>query len=59
MAPIDFEPIVGRYLQVPIDGRMCRVYVEQAGTGIPGAVPAHGRCRCAPVPTPDVRQRDH
>ena len=35
MAPIDFEPIVGRYLQVPIDGRMCRVYVEQAGTGIP------------------------
>lgn len=29
------EPIVGRYLHVPVGGRMCRVYFEEAGAGIP------------------------
>jgi hypothetical protein len=31
----DFEPIVGRYLRVAIGGVPHRVYVEQAGQGIP------------------------
>jgi len=35
MARIEFEPIVGRYLTVPIDGEACRVYIEEAGAGIP------------------------
>lgn len=30
-----FEPIVGRYLSFDIAGRNCRVYVEEAGSGIP------------------------
>jgi len=30
-----FEPIVGRYLTVPIMDADCRVYVEEAGSGIP------------------------
>ena len=30
-----FEPIVGRYLKVEIGGQSNRVYVEQAGEGIP------------------------
>jgi len=30
-----YEPIVGRYLQVELEGRPCRVYVEEAGQGIP------------------------
>jgi pimeloyl-ACP methyl ester carboxylesterase len=30
-----FEPVVGRYLHVDIDGRPHRVYVEEAGAGIP------------------------
>jgi pimeloyl-ACP methyl ester carboxylesterase len=29
------EPIVGRYLHVPIQGDTCRVYFEEAGEGIP------------------------
>jgi len=33
-APV-FEPIVGRYLTVPIFGDRCRIYVEEAGSGIP------------------------
>ena len=33
-APV-FEPIVGRYLSVPIGGDQCRIYVEEAGSGIP------------------------
>lgn len=32
---IAWEPIVGRYLSVPILGDDCRVYIEQAGDGIP------------------------
>jgi pimeloyl-ACP methyl ester carboxylesterase len=32
---IDFEPIVGRYISLAIAGRNCRIYVEQAGSGIP------------------------
>jgi pimeloyl-ACP methyl ester carboxylesterase len=31
----DFEPIVGRYCAVEIDGAAHRVYVEEAGSGIP------------------------
>ncbi|HTP96997.1 MAG TPA: alpha/beta hydrolase [Burkholderiales bacterium] len=31
----EFEPIVGRYLTVDIAGRAHRIYVEQAGEGIP------------------------
>lgn len=30
-----FEPIVGRYLSFDVAGRKCRVYVEEAGSGIP------------------------
>jgi pimeloyl-ACP methyl ester carboxylesterase len=30
-----YEPIVGRYVQVPIDGADCRIYVEEAGRGVP------------------------
>lgn len=30
-----YEPMVGRYLQVELEGRSCRVYVEEAGQGIP------------------------
>jgi pimeloyl-ACP methyl ester carboxylesterase len=31
----DFEPITGRYLTIPIEGVPHRIYVEEAGTGIP------------------------
>lgn len=31
----EFEPIVGRYFTLTLDGRPCRIYVEQAGDGIP------------------------
>lgn len=30
-----FEPIVGRYLTVPVMGDDCRVYFEEAGSGVP------------------------
>ena len=30
-----FEPIVGRYLNVELDGQSCRIFVEEAGSGIP------------------------
>lgn len=30
-----FDPIVGRYLRLDIDGRAHRVYVEEAGAGMP------------------------
>ena len=33
-APV-FEPIVGRYLTVNILGEPCRIYTEEAGSGIP------------------------
>lgn len=32
---LEFEPIVGRYTSVEIEGKKCRVYFEEAGTGIP------------------------
>lgn len=32
---VAWEPIVGRYLSVPILGEDCRIHVEQAGDGIP------------------------
>ena len=31
----DYEPIVGRYLRLDLDGRSHRLYVEEAGQGIP------------------------
>lgn len=31
----EIEPIVGRYLRLPLEGRPHRVYFEEAGTGIP------------------------
>ena len=30
-----YEPMVGRYLRLTLDGLACRVYVEEAGQGIP------------------------
>jgi len=33
--PATFEPIVGRYLEVEIDGGAHRIFVEEAGQGIP------------------------
>lgn len=32
---VDFEPIVGRYATLDLDGRPCRVFFEEAGEGIP------------------------
>ena len=31
----EFEPIVGRYCSVSCDGLSHRVYVEEAGSGVP------------------------
>lgn len=31
----DFEPMVGRYLRMPIAGTRHRIYVEEAGEGVP------------------------
>jgi pimeloyl-ACP methyl ester carboxylesterase len=31
----EFEPIIGRYLHVTVMGQQCRIYVEEAGQGIP------------------------
>ena len=31
----DFEPIIGRYLTVDIDGEQHRIFVEEAGQGVP------------------------
>jgi len=30
-----FEPILGRYLEVDIEGDACRIYCEEAGDGVP------------------------
>ncbi|MSP03957.1 MAG: alpha/beta hydrolase [Acetobacteraceae bacterium] len=32
---MSIEPIIGRYLNTPIDGRAHRIYFEEAGAGIP------------------------
>lgn len=32
---VEFEPIVGRYVSFDIAGKRCRVYFEEAGSGIP------------------------
>ena len=29
------EPIVGRYINIPVSGNDCRIYFEEAGSGIP------------------------
>jgi pimeloyl-ACP methyl ester carboxylesterase len=31
----EFEPIVGRYFTMDVAGEACRIYVEEAGSGIP------------------------
>jgi hypothetical protein len=31
----EYEPIVGRYLKLDLGGRAHRLYVEEAGQGIP------------------------
>ena len=35
MSDVDFEPIIGRYLSVDVEGAAYRVHVEEAGQGIP------------------------
>jgi len=35
MSPGHMEPIIGRYIKVPVMGEDCRVYFEEAGQGIP------------------------
>src|SRR5690349_20810769 len=32
---MDIEPIVGRYLNLEVDGASYRIYFEEAGTGVP------------------------
>lgn len=32
---IEFEPILGRYATLSLGGRDCRIYIEEAGRGIP------------------------
>lgn len=32
---LQYEPILGRYATIEIGGRACRVYIEEAGQGIP------------------------
>ena len=31
----EFEPITGRYFTMELAGESCRIYVEEAGDGIP------------------------
>lgn len=31
----EIEPIIGRYIRLEIEGRPCRIYFEEAGSGIP------------------------
>ena len=35
MSSPSFEPIVGRYLNLDLSGRPHRLYIEEAGSGIP------------------------
>lgn len=35
MSSPSFEPIVGRYLNLELSGRPHRVYIEEAGSGVP------------------------
>ncbi len=40
----DIESIVGRYLNITVDGRAYRIFYEEAGSGIPlffTTVPPH------------------
>ena len=34
-SPMDIEPIIGRYLNVDVSGTSCRIYFEEAGSGVP------------------------
>ena len=31
----DYEPIIGRYFTMDVGGEAMRIYVEEAGSGIP------------------------
>lgn len=31
----EFEPVTGRYCTLDIEGRRCRIYIEEAGSGVP------------------------
>ncbi|MCC2595844.1 alpha/beta hydrolase [Pusillimonas sp. MFBS29] len=33
--PVEIEPITGRYLRMPLQGKQHRIYFEEAGSGIP------------------------
>lgn len=33
--PVEFEPIIGRYASLMLNGRSCRLFFEEAGSGIP------------------------
>ena len=33
--PVEFEPITGRYATLSLDGAPCRLFIEEAGSGIP------------------------
>ena len=33
--PVDYEPIIGRYANIALGGRTCRMFFEEAGSGIP------------------------
>jgi pimeloyl-ACP methyl ester carboxylesterase len=35
MGPVQPEDVLGRYYRIPVGGRECRVFVEEAGDGIP------------------------
>jgi len=56
-----FEPIIGRYLGLDFDGRRHRVYVEEAGTGIPllclHTAGADGRQYRGVLNDPEIRAR--
>ena len=54
----EFEPIVGRYLPVRFDGVDYRIFVEEAGGGVPllclhtaGAPTAANSATCLTMPT--------
>ena len=49
----EFEPITGRYITIEIAGEHHRIFVEEAGSGIPLALPAHRRQRQQAIPPHD------
>ena len=47
----EFEPIVGRYLPVRFDGVDYRIFVEEAGGGVPLVPTAANSAMCLTMPT--------